>query len=204
MADMPTKRDFAHSQGRNIDSVCNKNFDLYPASVSQGDFELRSHLPNIAAAALTEDTAYFVYLGKTNKRLNAKKVLFHVVTGGSGAQTAEVGLFSSPAAPNRAAQTLTKLAATGTLGDLTGTGVLGNSSDFGTSIPAGTHLWAGIRTAMATNEPQVYGLTADMSAGNVLSTATAGALTSGTTFAGALITASVTAWQAPCLTLSVE
>ena len=198
-----TIRFIAHALGFKEATVANSDFNILGPVVSPSDLELRSKLPTIAGAILTEDTAYFVYLGKTNRKLTATRVLAHVTTGGTGAQTAEVGLFSTPTAPNRAGQTLTKLVADGTLGDLTGTGVLGNTTAFSTDIPAGTHLWAGIRTAMATNEPQIVGLTQDMSAGLVLSTATAGALTAGTTFTGALITAAVT-WQAPALALSVS
>ena len=200
---MLTTRQSAHLRGQPVDNVSNINQVVVPEVSQYSDFILSSKLPNIGGAALTEDTAYFVYLGTLKKAVTALKIYFHVTTGGTGAQTAEVGLFSTPTAPNRAAQTLTKLVATGTLGDLTGTGVLGNSTSFALDIPAGTNLWAGIRTAMATNEPQIYGLTADMSHGRILSTATAGALTASSSFAGALITAGV-AWQAPALTLNVS
>ena len=200
---MLTARQSAHLRGLPVDLVSNTSQVIVPEVAQFSDFVMESRLPRIAGAALTEDTAYFVYLGTLKKNITALKLFFHVTTGGTGAQTAECGLFSTPTAPNRAAQTLTKLAATGTLGDLTGTGVLGNTNSFALDIAAGTHLWAGIRTAMATNEPQIYGLTGDKSYGRVLSTATAGALTASSTFAGALVTAAVT-WQAPDLTLHVS
>jgi len=178
----------------------NDSVTLSPQGVDSVGLVLESRLPTIAGSILTEDTAYFVYLGQTNREVTASKVFFTVTTGGTGAQTAEVGLFSTPTAPNRANQTLTKIVATGTMGDLTGTGVLSNTNAFSQVIAAGTHLWAGIRTAMATNEPQLYGLTFDQGYGRVLSAAAAGALTGGTTFTGVVVTAGV-AWQAPALTL---
>lgn len=201
---MLTNRQSAHLRGLPVDNVVNINQVVVPEVAQASDFILSSRLPTIAGAVTVEDTAYFVYLGTLKKSITALKIFFHVSAGGTGAQTAaECGLFSSPTAPNRAAQTLTKIVATGTLGDLTGTGVLGNTTSFAQDIAAGTHLWAGLRTAMATNEPTVFGLTADMSHGRILSTATAGALTASSTFAGALIAAAV-AWQAPALTLHVS
>jgi len=160
-----------------------------------------SLLPRITAALTIDSTAYFIYLGQTQRPVTANFVEFAVTVGGTGAQTAEAGLFSTPLAPNRAGQSLTKLVATGTLDALTGTGVMRNTADFNTVIAAGVHLWAGLRTAMATNEPTVYGLTGDLSQGQILALAGAGALTGAGPFAGALIAHSVTAWQAPDLRL---
>lgn len=160
-----------------------------------------SQLPRITAALTIDSTAYFVYLGQTMRNIVANFVEFHVTVGGTGAQTAEAGLFSTPLAPNRAGQSLTKIVATGTLDALTGTGVMRNTADFATTIPCCVHLWAGLRTAMATNEPTVYGLTGDMAQGQILSLGSATALTGAGPFAGSIITASVTAWQAPDLRL---
>lgn len=173
--------------------------DLMDVLPARGQLLAYSDLPGIAGAALIEDVAYFVYVGYTAWAKVATFVKFHVSTGGTGAQTAaEIGLFSTPLPPNGAAQTVTKIVANGTLSDLTGTGVMANTVTLATTIPVRTHLWAAVRTAMATNEPTVYGLTADTSTGQILTTATAGALTSATTLTGALVTASA-AWQAPRL-----
>lgn len=60
-------------------------------------------------------TAYFCYMLQTSFAITPKYVRFFVSTGGVGAQTAELGLFSTPAGPNGAAQSLTKLVATGTI-----------------------------------------------------------------------------------------
>ena len=54
-------------------------------------------------------------------------------------------------------------------------------------MPAGTHLWAGIRTAMGTSQPALAGLCMDFSEGRVLSTASAGALTDQGLWTGAII-----------------
>jgi len=152
---------------------------------------------------LVEDTAYWVYLGLTTEALTIKHVEFAVGTGGTGAQTAEIALASTPLAPNKAAQTLTKIAADGTLSDLTGTGVMRNTTTLAASVPAGTHLWAGLRTAMATNEPITSGLSHDWAQGHILVTATASALTGAGPWTGTIVTHALTA-QGPNLSAVID
>lgn len=136
--------------------------------------------------------AYWVYLGRVFRDIVAKHVEFHVSTIGAGAQTAEVALASSPTPPNKGSQTLTKLSADGTVDALTGTGVKRNTSALNTLVVAGTHLWAGIRTAMATTQPTYIALGPDMNQGQVLSTAAAGALTGAGPWTGSKIAAATT------------
>lgn len=198
-----TARQIAHARGLNVDNVSNSNLNDVPAPVAAGDFILRSPLPRIAGAVTVADVAYAVYLGKTTRAVTLEKVLFYVSTAGTSTQVAEVGFYSSPTAPNRAGQTLTKIVATGTLDDLTGTGVMGNTTAFSQACAAGVHLWAVLRTEMAGTEPTVYGLTADNANGAILSMTTAGALTADETLTGAIITASV-AWQCPNLEAQIS
>lgn len=197
-----TDRDFAHVLGLPVNNVINSQVNLVPPAVLQGNqFQARSALPNIAGTTTTGDTAYAVYVGKTQRKITAQKVIFHVSTAGTSTQVGEVGIFYSDSAPNGAAQTLTKIVADGTLDDLTGTGVKGNTTAFSRDIEAGKHLWALYRVNMAGTEPTVWGLTADMSQGQVLALTGASALTGVSTVAGALIAAAV-AWQAPSLVLT--
>lgn len=164
-------------------------------------FVHRSRLHNIAGAATTADKAYWVYLGCSTQPFTAAYVKAQVTTGAAaGAQTAEVAIATSSTGPSGAAKTLTVVAKTGTLDDLTGTGLLGNSSSLAYTVPADTHVWIGFRENMAGGRPQLYGLTFDGGAGEVLSTATAGVLAVGTSYTGALITSSA-AWMAPALVL---
>jgi hypothetical protein len=161
-------------------------------NIEQTGRVFKSALSNHATPfLLVSGVAYFVYLGRLTAALTPKFVELHVSTIGVGAQTAELGLFSSPSAPSKAGQSLTKLTSTATLGALTSLGVVRNTSAFSTSVPAGTHLWAGIRTALATTQPTLLSLGYDLGQGNVLSLAAAGALTGTGPFAGGLITASV-------------
>lgn len=144
------------------------------------------------------DTAYWVYCGTSPRARTIAHVEFRVGTGGTGAQTAEVALASSPLAPNKTAQVLTKIAADGTLSDATGTGVMRNTTTMAASVAAGAHLWAGIRFAMATTQPILRALSADWGEGFILTTATPGALTGAGPWTGALVAEAITA-QGPAL-----
>jgi len=136
-------------------------------------------------------TAYFVYLGQARVAFTPTFVKFHVTTKATGAQTAECGFFSTPAAPNGSGQTLTKLIASGSLDNLTSSaGVFGNASAFATSVAAGTHLWAGLRTAVASAQPTYAGLLGDMALGSILELVSAGALTGSSSFVGSIPTLS--------------
>ena len=152
----------------------------------------RSALPTHSFAAVggfitISGTAYYVYIGRTGQSITAAFVELHVTTAGAGAQTAEIGLFSTPTAPGKSAQTLTKIVATGTVDSLTATGAKRNTTNFAQLVPANTHLWAAFRTAMATTQPTCYGLESDISQGHVLTTTGGGALTGLTTASGALV-----------------
>ena len=146
--------------------------------------------PGSAGFLLISGTAYFVYLGKVATDFTPKYVEFHVSSGGGGSQTAEVGFFSSTNPPNKGNLSLSKIVATGTVDALNSTGVKRNTSAFSTAVSAGTHLWAGIRTALVSSQPTIWGLSIDMAQGQILSTAASGALTGTGPWTGAIITAS--------------
>lgn len=163
---------------------------------------LRSQLPTIAGAALASGTAYWVYVGRAAEKIAAARVRAYVTSAGAGAQTAEVAVATSATPPNGAAQALTVVAVSGSLDALTATGTKGCSADLAVAIDPSSYVWVGIRTAMATTQPSVQGHTMDCLNGECLSTAAAGVLAVGTSYAGALIADSV-AWQAPALFLTV-
>lgn len=179
-------------------------YDTHVASracpLEAGGLVVASDLPTIAGAVTTTGVAYWVYLGRTTRDIVAHFVEFTVSVIGAGAQVAEVALCSSPSAPSRAGLTLTKLAAADGVDTLVTTGVKRNTTDFNASIPVGTHLWAGLRTAMAVTQPTLPGLTLDMAQGRAQSTAAAGSLTGPGPFYGSIIAAAIT-WQAPDLRL---
>jgi plastocyanin len=148
-------------------------------------------------------TAYCVYVGRVAQAITAAFVEFHVTTVGAGAQTAEVGLFSTPTAPSKSNQTLTKIVATGTVDSLTSTGAKRNTSNFAQVVQAGTHLWAVYRVDMATTEPTCGGIAGDMSQGHILTLVGASALTGISTIAG-VIPAIATATVAPDLRVTLS
>ncbi len=148
-----------------------------------------SRLSNLATPiTLTSNTAYFVYLGRTTRSITVKFVEFYVSTAGGGTQAAEVGLFRTPGPPNKWSQSLTKLAATGTVDSLTTTGLKRNTTSLDCTVGAAIHLWAGIRTQMSATQPALVGLCMDFSQGLVLVTASAGVLTGAGPWAGVLAT----------------
>jgi len=145
--------------------------------------------PGTAGLILTSGTAYFVYLGRVVTVFVPKYVEFYVSTVGNGAQTAEIGFFSTPTSPNKSGQTISKIVSTGTVDALNGTGVKRNTNAFATSVPAGTHLWAGIRTALASTQPTLWSFGMDMTQGFILRTAASGALTGTGPWTGAIVAA---------------
>lgn len=163
----------------------------------------RSALPDIVTLALSSGTAYWVYIGRFNKATAVKYVRSYVTGAGSGTQAGEVALASSVNPPNKAGQTLTKLAADGNLDALTGTGMKGNTSSLSYTIPSGTHLWAGMRVAMGTTQPTCRALTLDMLQGHVLTTAGASALTGSGPWAGSIPAIAATG-LAPDLTVEMD
>lgn len=187
----------------------NESYGFYPVSANLANLTLTSAEPSSGQTVLTSTlngaavgtfvtingTAYYLYLGRIARDLTVTFAEFYVTTAGAGAQTAEIGLFSTPTPPSKAGQTLTKIVATGTVDAVTATGVKRNTSSFAQLISAGTHLWAGIRFAMATTQPTCAGRAGDMSQGHVLTTTGGGALTGLSTASGtipAIATATVT------------
>lgn len=174
-----------------------------PDSQAVGMSPLLHILPS---SAVISATAYWVYQGFTAQAITVKFIEAIVASvAGTGAQTAEVAIASSPAAPNKAAsQSLTKIAATGTVDSLlVANTLIRNTASLSAVVPASTHLWAGIRIAMATTQPQMQGLTADWNQGHILTTAGAGVLTGAGPFTGSrLVMAIPYAWQVPALRTS--
>lgn len=167
-----------------------------------------AHVPTVVDTGLLliTNVAYWVYQGYFPTAVTTAKIAFHIVTAGVGAQTAEMALASSAAAPNRAAtQVLTKIA-----GGAIGGGVINLASATGIqaftlagTIPAGTHLWAGIRTAMATDQPTLLARANDFGQGIVRSTAAAGALTGAGPWTASSISQALTA-QCPILSVTKD
>ena len=153
----------------------------------------RSRLPNAATEIqLATDKAYFVYVGRTAQPIYLHHVEFYVSTNGSGTNTVEVGLFSTPTPPNNENLSLTKLVVRDqtNIDSLLTAGLKRNTNAFNYAVAAGTYLWAGIRTAGYSIQPKLAGLSQDFDDGLVLTTASAGALTGSGPWSGSRTTPS--------------
>lgn len=158
---------------------------------------------NIHTFLTITGTAYYVYVGRMVQDVTPKFVEFQITTVGAGTDTKEVGLFSSPSPPNKSAQTLTKIVATGTVDSGTSLGMKRNTSAFATVVPKGTHLWAAFRGALGTTQITAGGLAGDMAQGAVLFTTGLGALTGLTTAAAAVPTIGTTT-NSPDLSVTLD
>ena len=118
---------------------------------------------------LAKSCAYWHYIGKTQTPIIPKKLALLLWAVAAGTQVAEVGLFSTPLPPNKAAQTLTKLAAD-TMETLSAGSarVVRNENTLNTEIAAGTHLWVGVRSEMQTTQPSFAALAGAWDEGMVL------------------------------------
>lgn len=127
------------------------------ATVEQFDKVLRSPLTETGTVALNnENMSYFVYVGRVLKNVTVKNIAFHVTTAGVDPDGVWwTGIFSSQSAPNRTAQTLTRLAnlscgqASGDCDAWNTAGV--KRAPISYNVTAGTYLWAGI--SMGTSDP---------------------------------------------------
>lgn len=161
----------------------------------------RSTLPQPGTLTLSSDVAYWIYCGIAEDDLTTARIRYFVaVVADSGTQTAEVAIASTPLGPCGAAQVLTKLGAASMLG-LT---VLKNgNTPLAVSIPKGTHVWIGTRSAHATTRPTFRGLGYDYGDGSLLKTNTAGALTGSGPWTGAVVADATTA-TAPDLSICLD
>lgn len=113
---------------------------------------------NSAVGPITSQQCAALYLGYIPAGKVIRSIRFRQAsTLAVGAGQAEVGLASSPSAPNGASQTLTVLAA-GVTASLTATAnaVKKNAVDLAYTLTADTHLWALMRAQYATTMPTMY------------------------------------------------
>lgn len=162
---------------------------------------LRSSVPTNGGNFLCiAQTAYFVYMGRKALSSPAYRVNAYLNVLGVGAGAQEAGIFSTPLPPNTAGQTLTKIAATTTWDSL----LVGLGSKLSgifaplAPVPAGTHLWAGVRFDLATTQPTFAGLLYDLMEGEILVTAAAAAFTTAGPWVGTVVPAQTGAAKVEC------
>jgi hypothetical protein len=144
---------------------------------------------------MTKNRAYFQYLGYSAASEAVKYIACFQTSNGTTDFTGEVGIFTTPSPPIRATgQTLTKIWASA-LPDMTsGSGAHRTNSAANLTLhSASVHLWIGWRGDSSGTMPSVAQIIRNWGLGDLLVTDTAGALTSSSTFAGAVSAFSDTA-----------
>ena len=131
---------------------------------------------------LVSNTAYFCYIGyfPTNTVINHVTEPY-IRTYAVGTEVAELGIFSTPSAPDGTAKVFTKLISTGTTSGFTAGDAssltVSNVGAFNLTVAAGTYVWAGVRCAQTTSTPNMEALGYDFGVGACQTTSAAGALT---------------------------
>lgn len=148
-------------------------------------------MPGLGNVTTGSGVAYWVFVGTFTQTTILARVRYFVAVAAAGTQTAELAYASSPLPPCGAGQVLTKIAATGSVTDLTGTN--NQNTALAATIPAGTNLWIGFRSAMGTTQPSFRGLGYDLADGSVLRTNASGALTGAGPWTGAVVSGATTA-----------
>lgn len=189
------------------------NMPLYNPSIqildpNQRVFHTQNVIPLTTVFLPVSSVLYCSYLGKLQHTTTLARIKFWVSTAGAGAQTAEIGFLTSPAAPNGTGQTLTCVAAevNANISSLTTTGLKQNTNAITTPIAAGSHVWVGIRTAMATTQPTISGsFGGDFNSGALLTRSGSAALAVNSTYVMSLITAAIsTSAQCPRLLVTMD
>lgn len=150
------------------------------------------HTPQGGNQTQSTATAWFLYVGYVDAPVTLNHVECLVTTTGASnnsAYAAEFALCSSPQAPNGSGQILTVLSAHTTSSFTAGTApyVVRSASSLALEIPAGTHLWTGLRTSMSTTQCGLAEGTSHNALGDVLALGgTPAALTSFSTISTVL------------------
>jgi hypothetical protein len=137
-----------------------------------------------AANILASNTAYWYYFGFTLQSFVPAKVMVFCDTLNSGVTAAEIALATTPLEPTGSGQTLTVIQVNplGTLADDT---LVGPTTPF-TAVPAGVHLWGGCRTVPGGTAPVFGKSTCSLGIGEIMTTASAGVLTT-KTYVGSIV-----------------
>ena len=139
-------------------------------------------------------TAYFVYVGDVASAFTPQFVRLYDSTPGTESSV-EVGIFSSPAPPNAANQTLTKITS-GVVTTNLSTGIDKNASAFVTALTAGNHIWIGVLMTWSV-QPVTSGLCNDFGNGSYLVKTSASTFASQSSYA-ATYTSTMSALTGVC------
>jgi hypothetical protein len=139
-------------------------------------------IPTTTSFSPGSGTAYFVYLGQVARIGTYNKIYFVTSGAATGALVQELGVATTPEAPNGALQTLTIRALNSTAGDYTGAaGRYSNTTNLAYTPPVGEHIWVFARWQPAGTQVTIStGLCCDLGQYSVFTFASIGtALTLG-------------------------
>ena len=189
-------RKLAHTAGQNVNTIEHRNFSLAPVAVEQ--VFLISTLPLETTGLLTSsNTAYWVYLGFTEKEIVVDKIEAVQTVAAGGTVTGAFALGSSTTPPDGASKaiTCTHLASGSMVDDFVGGAVpamRGTLGTLGWTVSPCTHLWAGCRFGGAGTQPTLLGLSLDLLKGRISSGLAVSPLAVGTVYQTAVPALNVT------------
>lgn len=126
--------------------------------------------------AMTNNTVFCIYMGYTLKAMTITVVRWYMPTAGVGTDNGcQVGIGYSVAAPNLAGLATVTPKALSAVSSPLATGNKTNSTLFNLAVPAGTHLWGLVKSALATTQMSSYPIVGDVT-GSVQSKGSAGTL----------------------------
>lgn len=165
------------------------NDDRFMSAAEQDIRILQSRLTKTSGFLPTTGVAYWVYVGRVPVTKILKQIRSVLTVNAVGAATIELALASGAAPGVGVNQTLVKVWAEGAIDqDLTTGAIKLFRNNAANAVASGViHAWLGIRTAYATTQPTLAGLTRYYGNGELCSTAAAGALTGAGPWTGTAI-----------------
>lgn len=158
------------------------------------------------AFTLVSGKAAWCYLGRMPAAGVIPYVKVWLTAGAAGVTAIEIGLFSGTNGPTSADRTMTLIEATATLSGVftSGSGIRYNNAAFTTSMPEGTHVYAGIRETASAGGASVKGCGNAFGTGALLALAGAASFTGGTTTWAAAVVAEGLALDGPLIWAALD
>lgn len=181
----------------------------YGPKIIQPQRSWGSVLPvNPTGMQLASGSTYWIYIGQIVSTVVFARFAASCIAVGSGTQTGEWAIATSPDEPARDQKTLTvryrhTIVAANGRESFTTTGYKANATGFAFAPTLYSYVWLGMRVVMATTMPSFNCLYADDSRGLALITPASGALVVGTDYTGALYGANQLT-QAPDLQIMLD
>ena len=206
-------RKLAHIAGKNVTNIEDHQFATLSVSASQTFLQGPLRVQGQTGFGATARRISWLYIGYTQKAIVVDYVQF-IQTGAIpvGTQVGEVALGTTTSAPDGTNKTITCVAATDVLPDLTIgsfpslSGIVRqNITALAFTVSPATHLWAACRFDFTTQQPTCLGAASDLSGGWAQLTNNSSPITAGTSYLGTVPSLVISAGGAyPALRLQVK